>query len=119
MAQAQADLEGGQIESGAQLAAAFAQIHQLSDRAPASVKQDWATVDQAITDLEDALHHAGLDVSDLGKVASCDLPDGVDASQLQAVTDAAQGLQSKAVTQAGSRIEADAMDQCGTDVNLF
>jgi hypothetical protein len=117
MRQAATDLGG--VDSGVKLEAAFAEMHRLNDVAPQAVKQDWATVNGAVSRMEGAFHNAGLKISDLDKISSGNLPDGVDGNKLQALMDATQDLQSKAVTDAVSNIESNVKDECGIDVSVF
>lgn len=109
---------GGDI-SGAKLESAFSQMHGLNGEAPGAVKQEWSTVDKAITTMEDAFHDAGLELSDLDSLTTGEVPDGVDLEKLQAVMDATKQLQSKPVTDALSAIESDAKDECGLTLQVF
>jgi hypothetical protein len=109
----------GEPDSGEKLQAAFSQMHQLNDESPDAVKQDWATVDKAITDMEGAFHSAGLEITDLDQLTAGDLSNKVDPTKLQAIVDATQELQGKSMTDAVSAIESDAKDECGLTLKVF
>ena len=94
----------------------FTRMHTLADKAPAAVADDWKTLDDAFTTIENALKEAGLKPSDLGGLQNGQIPQGVDASKLQALIPKLQSLSSGEVTQAASRIASNAKSECGVDL---
>jgi len=94
----------------------FSRMHTLADEAPAEVADDWKTLDDAFTTIENALKEAGLKPSDLGNLQNGQVPPGVDTSKLQALIPKLQSLSSGEVTEAASRIAANAKAECGVDL---
>jgi len=91
----------------------FSRMHTLADDAPSEVADDWKTLDDALTTIEDALKEAGLKPSDLGKLGSGQLPPNVDPSKLQELLPKLQALSSGDVSDAAQRIATNAKDKCG------
>ena len=104
----------GTLSSGdtAQLDKAFATFHDLADEAPDSIKGDWKTLDDAITTIETALKEAGLKISDLTKLQSGDVPEGVDVSKLQGLATELQSLTGPEFTKATKAIDTHASKTC-------
>ncbi len=65
-----------------ELGDAFDALHKLADEAPDEVQDDWKTIDDAITSLEDAMDEAGLSPDDLAGLQNGQLPKDVDMAAL-------------------------------------
>jgi len=107
-----ADFQGSNGDLG-NLDEAFSRMHTLAGDAPDDVADDWKTLDDALTTIEDALKEAGLKPSDLGKLGSGQLPPNVDPSKLQELLPKLQALSSGDVSDAAQRIATNAKDKCG------
>jgi hypothetical protein len=94
----------------------FSRMHALADDAPSEVADDWKTLDDAFTTLEDALKEAGIKPSDLSKMTSGQLPEGVDPSKLAALAPKLQALSDSKFSEAAQRISDNAKDKCGVDL---
>lgn len=103
------DLSSGDVE---QLDKAFSTFHDLADEAPSSIKGDWKTLDDAITTVEKALKDAGLKFSDLGKLQSGEVPEGVDVSKLQGLATELSSLTGPEFTKATKAIDTHASKTC-------
>ena len=95
---------------------AFQTMHDLSDGAPPEVADEWKTLDGALTSMEKTLADAGLEVSDLGALATGGLPEGVTAEEMQSLFPKLQELSSEKVEKAGDKIQKHAKDECGVDL---
>lgn len=108
----------GSFSSGAEtnFADAIDAVHKLADEAPDNVADDWKTLDDALTKLEDALDEAGLSPDDLDALSSGQMPDGVDPAKLQDLMPTLTELSSTDLTEAADAIEKDAKDTCDVDL---
>lgn len=109
----------GSLESGdvANFEKAFDTLHELADEAPDDVKDDWETLDGALTDMEKALQDAGIKVSDLeGMVNNGEIPEGADMEKLATLSDDLGAITSGKVEEAGNNIEKHAKDECDVDL---
>jgi|LULG01.1.fsa_nt_gb ABC-type glycerol-3-phosphate transport system substrate-binding protein len=95
---------------------AFKTFHELADEAPSDIKSDWKVLDDGITSVEKALDDAGLKMSDLAKVQSGNLPEGVDMTKLQGLASEFQKLGDEKFTKASDAIEKHAKDECDVDL---
>lgn len=96
---------------------AIDQLHELAADAPDDVKDDWETVDGALTDLQDAFEEAGLELSDLEGLSNGDIPEGVDMEKLTTLTQDLGSITSDKVQEAGDNIEKHAKDECDVDLS--
>jgi hypothetical protein len=110
-----ADFQGNNSDLG-NLDEAFSRMHTLADDAPDDVADDWKTLDDALTTIEDALKEAGLKPSDLGKLGSGQVPPNVDPAKLQELLPKLQALSSTDVSKAAERIASNAKDKCDVDL---
>jgi hypothetical protein len=94
----------------------FSRMHTLADEAPDDVADDWQTLDDAFSTVENALKDAGISASDLGDLQSGKVPEGVDASKLQALLPKLAALSSGDVSAASQRIASNAKDKCDVDL---
>src|SRR5262245_43973552 len=94
----------------------FQRMHTLADDAPDEVADDWKTLDDALTTIENALKEAGLKPSDLASLQNGQPPSGVDLSKLQALSGKLQALSSSDVSEAANRIAQNAKDNCDVDL---
>lgn len=109
----------GSLDSGdtASIGDAFTTFHKLADEAPGDVKADWKTLDGAIKTVEDGLADAGIKIEDFDKLASGQLPDGVDQSKLAGLVTTFQKLSSAEFEKASKAIETHAKSVCKVDLN--
>lgn len=103
-------MSGGDIS---QLGDAFDKMHELAAEAPDEVKDEWKTVDDALTSIEDALKAAGMSVDDLAAMQSGQLPEGVDMAKLQELTPKLQAISGTEMAKATEAIDKNAQDVCG------
>ncbi|HWV26420.1 MAG TPA: hypothetical protein VNZ66_04290 [Aeromicrobium sp.] len=96
---------------------AFSTFHELAGEAPSEVKDDWKKLDGAVTMVEDAFEEAGLKMSDLAKLQTGDIPEGVDLAKLQDAATSFQELDSQEFEDASAAIEKHAKDECGVDLS--
>ncbi len=96
---------------------AFSTFHKLADEAPGAIKDDWKTLDGAITTVEDALAGAGIKLEDFDKLQSGQVPDGVDVAKLQGLATQFQKLSGAEFEKASKAIETHAKDVCKVDLN--
>src|SRR5690348_16043510 len=83
------------------LADFIAKAHDLADKAPSDIKDDWTVMVAAMDSLTSALSDAVLKLEDLGAMMSGQLPDGVDASNLAGLATKLQAIGSDNVIKAG------------------
>lgn len=109
----------GSLSSGdaGQLDKAFATFHDLAGEAPSSIKGDWKTLDDAISTIEKALKDAGLKFSDLSKLQSGEVPEGVDVSKLQGLATELSSLTGPEFTKATKAIDTHASKTCKVKLN--
>ena len=91
--------------------------HDLADKAPSDIKDDWTVLVGAMDALTSALSDAGLKLEDLGLLMSGQIPDGVDTTKLAGLTSQLQGIASDKVTKASAAIRKQAKDDCGVDLD--
>jgi len=84
-------------------------LHDLADKAPEDLTDEWQVFVSALDDLEKALKNAGAKPSDFedGKP-----PAGLSADDRKAIVDAANQIASDDVAQAASGIEQQGRDVC-------
>lgn len=87
-------------------------IHNLAGQAPDSVSAEWATIDDAFSQLISALADAGLDPSDLGDPTAMQSL-ASDPQKLQELENITKSFNSKDLTQAGNKIDAEVKADCG------
>ena len=87
-------------------------IHNIAGQAPDSVSAEWATIDEAFSQLISALADVGLDPSDLGNPTAIKSLEA-DPQKLQELQNISKNFDSKALTQAGNKIDAEVKDDCG------
>jgi hypothetical protein len=109
----------GDLDSGdtASLGDAFTTFHKLADEAPGDIKDDWKTLDGAITTVETALSDAGIKIEDFADLQSGKLPEGVDMSKLTGLASEFQKLSGAEFEKASKAIETHAKDVCKVDLN--
>lgn len=96
---------------------AFATFHKLADEAPGAIKDDWKTLDGAITTVEDALSKAGIKLEDFEDLQSGKVPEGVDVSKLTGLATEFQKLSGAEFEKASKAIETHAKTVCKVDLN--
>ena len=62
----------------------FTTFHRLADEAPDGLKDQWKTLDDAATSVEDKIKEAGLTFDDLPDIQAGKIPEGVDVDKLTA-----------------------------------
>lgn len=107
-------MSGGDIS---QLGDAFKKMHELAAEAPDEVKDDWKTVDDALTSIEDALKAAGLSVDDLAAMQNGQMPKGVDMAKLQELAPKLQAMSGSDMAAATEAIDKNAKDVCGVTLS--
>jgi hypothetical protein len=114
----EAEQEFGTLESGdfASLDEALDKLHELADEAPDDVKDDWETVDGALTDMEQAFEDAGLELADLEGITNGEIPEGVDVEKLTTLTQELGQITSGDFEAAANNIEKHAKDECDVDL---
>ena len=120
-AKATFDTVGGSSPDLTKFDDAIATLHKLADDAPSAVEDDWKTLDDALQAMEKALADAGLKATDLGKITSGQLPDGMTAEELQAAVpklqEAFSGMDTEKVKNATDKIEKHAKSECDVDLS--
>ena len=91
--------------------------HDLGDKAPSDIKDDWKVMLGAMDSLVSALEEAGLKVEDIGALMSGQVPDGVDQTKLAALPGKLQEIGSAKVSKAGDAISKQAKDTCKVDLD--
>jgi hypothetical protein len=91
---------------------AFNRLHSLADKAPDDIKDDWTTLDNAITSITKALKDAGISFGDISKMQQGQLPKGADPQKLAALAPKLQAMASAKVKTASKNIEKHAKDTC-------
>jgi hypothetical protein len=107
------DLASGDLS---QLEKGFTTFHRLADEAPADVKDQWRTLDDAASSIEKALQEAGLKFSDLPAVQKGQIPAGVDITKITTFAADLQKLNTAEFDDARAAITKQAKDSC--DVEL-
>jgi ABC-type glycerol-3-phosphate transport system substrate-binding protein len=104
---------GGDVEFDPKdLGDAVNTIHNIAGQAPDSVSAEWATIDDAFSQLISALADVGLDPSDLGDPTAMQSL-ASDPQKLQELENITKSFDSKALTQAGNKIDAEVKADCG------
>lgn len=114
--QAKTDLSTLSVSNLGELDRAFTAVHRLTDEAPAAVKSDWATLDDAVTTIEDSLKQAGLTTDDLASFQAGDPPAGVSAADIQQVAQKLGELGGQDFAAASQKIQEHALDTCKVDL---
>jgi hypothetical protein len=91
---------------------AFKRLHSLADKAPDDVKDDWKTLDSAITSITDALKDAGISFADIAKMQQGQIPKGADPTKLAALAPKLEAMSSDKVEKASKAIEKHAKSTC-------
>jgi hypothetical protein len=91
---------------------AFNRLHSLADKAPDDIKDDWTTLDNAITSITKALKDAGISFGDIAKMQQGQLPKGADPQKLAELAPKLQAMGSGKVKTASKNIEKHAKDTC-------
>lgn len=107
-------LEAGDLTSFEQV---FDTIRALADEAPDEVSEDWQSLDESLEDFETSLSEAGIEPSDLEKLAQGELPEGIDPQKLETLGESLQSLDSKESDQAEDAIAAHAQEECDLDLS--
>ena len=117
------DLRGDQKEiadmiesdSPSSLLSHLPMLHDLADKSPDDLDDEWQVFLSALDSLEKAIKEAGVKPSDFqdGKP-----PAGLSAADRQAIADAANQIRSDEVVQAASGIEQQARDVCKVNLGL-
>ncbi|KQX75627.1 MULTISPECIES: hypothetical protein [Aeromicrobium] len=94
----------------------FATFHRLADEAPDGLEDQWKTLDDAATSVEEKIKEAGLTFDDLPDIQSGKIPEGVSVDKLTAFAADLQKLNNSAFADARADISKQAKDVC--DVNL-
>lgn len=108
-------LKGPEPDLG-RLDQAFTKMHVLAASAPPAVGQDWSSLDQAVTTIEDAFDDAGLDAADLVAMQDGEVPADVDLEKLSALAPKMEALSGPRVDTAAAHIAEHAHDECGVDL---
>jgi hypothetical protein len=90
-------------------------LHDLADKAPEDIADEWQVFLGALDDLDRAIKDAGVKASDFkdGKP-----PAGLSASDRKAIAEAVGQIQTEEVVQAASGIEQQARDVCKVNFGL-
>ena len=90
-------------------------LHDLADKSPKDLADEWQVSVSALDSLEKAIKKAGVKPSDFvdGKP-----PAGLNAADKQAIADAASQVRSDDVVQAASGIEQEGRDVCKVNLGL-
>jgi len=102
-------------EGDAGLLAAIPTFEDLRDQAPADIRDDWTTVVDALTGLQEALDDAGVKASDYKQGVA---PKGVTAAQRKAIAAAATKVSSTTTQKASLSVQQQARDVCHTPLTL-
>lgn len=109
----------GGLDSGdiGQLDNAFKTFHQLAAESPDSLTAEWKKLDNAVTTVEDGLKDAGIKLTDLAKIQSGQIPEGVDVSKLRSLATDLQKLSDAEFEKASKAIEKHAKSECKVDLS--
>jgi hypothetical protein len=95
-------------------------LGDIEDAAPADVKDDWGTLNDAVDQLQGILSDAGLSFDDLQAIRDDpnNLPDGVDIAKLQELAQKLNDFAANADIEAATNaIQANVKDECGIDLD--
>ena len=98
------------------LADAVTTIHEIAGIAPDSVSAEWATIDDALTQLANALDDAGLDPADITNPSAMQSL-AHDPQKLHEVEKIAKSFDSEAINAAGNRIDDEVKADCGFSIS--
>ena len=90
-------------------------FRDLADDAPDDLRDEWKTVIDALTALEQALEDAGVDPATYDRSQP---PEGLSQAEQDAIDVAARGLTTEQVAAAFSGVDQQAKDVCGTPLVL-
>ncbi|WP_027862197.1 hypothetical protein [Marmoricola sp. URHB0036] len=101
--------------SSSALLSNLSMMHDLADKAPKDLADEWQTFVGALDHLERALKDAGVKPSEFqdGKP-----PAGLSAADRQAIVDAADAITTDEVAQAANGIEQEGRDVCKVNLGL-
>ena len=90
-------------------------LHDLAEKSPRDLTDEWQVFLRALDDLDQAIKDAGVKPSDFedGKP-----PAGLSAAETKAITDAASRIRTDDVVQASSGIEQQGRDVCKVNLGL-
>jgi hypothetical protein len=89
------------------------QVAEIKELAPPEVKDEWETLDGALTDFEELLAGAGLTFDDLGGMAQGEIPENADLGKLQELIPKLQEFAQRSDFQtAGDAVDKDAQTRC-------
>jgi hypothetical protein len=105
------------IDSGSptSLLGHLSMLHELADRSPEDLADEWQTFLGALDHLDKALAKADVEPSDF---AGGKPPDGLSDSERKAIAAAADQVSSEEVTAAAAGIEQEARDVCKVNLGL-
>lgn len=95
---------------------AFDAFDRLADEAPEEVADDWETMQEGVTKIEEAFADAGLELDDLSEVMSGNVPEGVDMEKLESLGTTLEELDSEEFNEASENISDHAEAEC--DITL-
>lgn len=94
----------------------FTTFHRLADEAPDDLDQQWKTLDEAATSVEDKIKDAGLTFDDLPDIQAGKIPEGVSVDKLTSFAADLQKLNNSAFADARADIAKQAKDVCDVDL---
>jgi hypothetical protein len=106
------DTLGGSSPDVSKFDDAFARMHSLAGKAPSPVKDDWKTLDGALTSITDALKDAGISFADIAKMQQGQIPKGTDPQKIAALAPKLQAMSSAKVEAASTAIKKHAQSTC-------
>lgn len=102
-------------ESPSALLSHLPMLHDLADKAPRDLADEWQVFVGALDDLEQAIDDAGVKPGDF---EGSKPPAGLSAAHLKAIRDAASQMSTDEVVQAASGIEQQGRDVCKVNLGL-
>ena len=90
-------------------------LQELADQAPEDLRDEWKTVIDAISGLQEALHDAHVDPATYDRDHP---PAGLSTKDKDAIDAAARQLSSEATVTAFSGVDQQAKDVCGTPLQI-
>ena len=102
-------------ESSSALLGNLPMLHDLAEKSPDDLSDDWQTYLRAVEGLDDAIKDAGVKPSDFngGKA-----PSGLSQADQKAIAEAAGQITTEEVITAASGIEQQARDVCKVNLGL-
>jgi hypothetical protein len=91
-------------------------IHEIAGIAPDSVSAEWATIDDALIQLVNALHDAGLDPADITNPSSMQSL-AHDPQKRHEIEKIAKSFDTQAINAAGNRIDDEVRADCGFSIS--